>query len=129
MKKFFTFLVLSCSCAMLSGCMSLGRDAQKIEGVVYDPCNDALRELNADMFNCCAAVEKTIGGLGVDFKKRATHPKESIYKFEYQNISYKLTLDYTDPQHTLLTVKATSNLLFRNRRLAGQLAMKIDSNL
>ncbi len=129
MKKFFTFLVLGCSCVMLSGCMSFGRDAQKVEGVVYDPCNDALRELSADMFNSCAAVEKTIGDLGVEYKKRATHPKESIYKFEYQNINYKLTLDYTKPQRTLLTVKATSNLLFRNRRLAGQLAMKIDGNL
>lgn len=113
----------------MSGCISIGKSAQKVEGVVYDPCNDALKELDGDMFNSCAAVEKTLNSLRIAFNKKATHPELSIYKFEYQNLDYKLTLDYLKKERTLLTVKATSNLIFRNRRLAGEMAMRIGDNL
>ncbi len=129
MRKFFALLTLACGLAFTSGCVVVGGTAVAAAGIAYSSYNDAFTEFDAGMFEVCTAINETLTDLGVDRVKKSTHPEESVYKFEYQNLKYTVKLDHLEISNTRITIGAVSNVVFKNKVRAGEMIMKIEDNL
>lgn len=130
MKKFFALLTIACALSLTTGCIAVGVAAVGASGIVYSKQNDAVKAVEYGMFECCSALDNVLQEIGVEVvKKKSTHPKESIYKFDYQNLSYTVEFDHMDIGLTKITVGAVSNAIFKNRPRAAEMIQKIEANL
>ena len=128
MKRFLSVVVLALSIVALSGCISVGGPKTYSHGIQFSAANNAYRVVDSTTFETFSTVTKVLDSLGIEKFKKETNTKEAHLYFTYQNLSYQIDLNYVSSSRTLVTIGAKSNGMFKDRKLAADMLVRIIEN-
>ena len=128
MKRFLSVVALAVSVITLSGCISVGGPKTYTDGIKFSAANNAYRDVESTIFETFSTVTKVLDSLGVDKFRKESNTKEAHFYFAYQNINYQIDLKHVSSSRTLVIIGAKSNGMFKDRKLAAEMLVRIIEN-
>jgi len=128
MNRFLFILTLAVSLITLSGCISVGGPQTASHGIKFSAANNAYRVIDSSIFESFSTVTKILDSLGVEKFEKESNTKEAHINFDYQNLNYQIDLNYVASSRTLVIIGAKSNGMFKNRKLAADMLIRIIEN-
>lgn len=128
MNRFLSVVALAVSIIALSGCISVGGPKTATHGIQFSAANNAYRVIDSTTFETFSTVTKVLDSLGIEKYKKETNTKEAHLYFAYQNLNYQVDLKYVSTAKTLVTIGAKSNGMFKDRKLAAEMLIRIIEN-
>ena len=128
MNRFLSVVVLVVTVVAISGCISVGGPKTYSQGIKFSSANNAYRGVDSTIFETFSTVTKVLDSLGVEKYKKESNTKEAHFYFAYQNINYQIDLTHSTSTTTLVIVGAKSNGMFKDRKLAAEMLVRIIEN-
>lgn len=122
MNRFYTLTAVAAITLGTASCASRPAPGQ----MYYTMANNAEKIVEAPIVEVYTAARNLINTLGVVSYERASNAEEAICKFDYQNLTYTITMEYKPGNNTLVNVSAVSNVVFKNKARASEMLLELE---